>query len=196
MPGIKFPGLCCSFSTVHFPPLHVDAACRYIAHVLHFLVAVSKTEMCIYWHNLVGNSVLTVITLIKSITWGTFLPNGQLMTFLFLKSQMTFISSPHNYINNYLIPWRVSKFAHSSFELSKLSNQETERIWKVSGKSRGPKSFTRWVQTWWPTTRKIFPLFLPSRFLPQSTRWCFPYLQIQQEINYFPNCIQYEASVT
>ncbi len=37
----------------------------------------------------------------------------------------------------------------------------------------GIKSLLRCVQTWWPTTRNVWPLWLPTRILPPSTKSCF-----------------------
>ena len=41
--------------------------------------------------------------------------------------------------------------------------------WRISVKRSGTKSLLRCVQTWWPTTRNVWPLWLPTRVLPQST---------------------------
>ncbi len=40
-------------------------------------------------------------------------------------------------------------------------------------KRSGTKSLLRCVQTCWPTTRNIWPLWLPTRVLPPSTKSCF-----------------------
>ncbi len=45
--------------------------------------------------------------------------------------------------------------------------------WRGSAKRSGTKSLLRCVQTWWPTTRNIWPLWLPTRVLPPSTKSCF-----------------------
>ncbi len=41
--------------------------------------------------------------------------------------------------------------------------------WRGSGKRSGPKTLLRCVQTWWPTTRNVWPLWLPKMGLPPST---------------------------
>ncbi len=43
---------------------------------------------------------------------------------------------------------------------------ETLMTWRESAKSSGTESLLRCVQTWWPTTRNIWPLWLPTRVLP------------------------------
>ncbi len=40
--------------------------------------------------------------------------------------------------------------------------------WRESAKRSGTKSLLRCVQTWWPTTRNVWPLWLPP-----STKSCF-----------------------
>ncbi len=45
--------------------------------------------------------------------------------------------------------------------------------WRGSAKRSGTKSLLRCVQTWWPTTRNVCPLWLPTRVLPPSTKSCF-----------------------
>ncbi len=45
--------------------------------------------------------------------------------------------------------------------------------WRGSAKRSGTKSLLRCVQTWWPTTRNVWPLWLPTRVLPPSTKSCF-----------------------
>ncbi len=45
--------------------------------------------------------------------------------------------------------------------------------WRRSAKRSGTKSLLRCVQAWWPTTRSIWPLCLPTRVLPPSTKPCF-----------------------
>ncbi len=45
--------------------------------------------------------------------------------------------------------------------------------WRGSAKRSGTKSLLRCVQTWWPTTRNVWPLWLPTRVLLPSTKSCF-----------------------
>ncbi len=45
--------------------------------------------------------------------------------------------------------------------------------WRGSAKRSGTKPLLRCVQTWWPTTRNIWPLWLPTRVSPPSTKSCF-----------------------
>ncbi len=58
------------------------------------------------------------------------------------------------------------------FELPNVS-LETVMTWRGSAKRSGTKSLLRCVQTWWPTTRNVWPLWLPTRVLPPSTKSCF-----------------------
>ncbi len=58
------------------------------------------------------------------------------------------------------------------FELPNIS-LETLMTWRGSAKRSGTKSLLRCVQTWWPTTRNVWPLWLPTRVLPPSTKSCF-----------------------
>ncbi len=44
--------------------------------------------------------------------------------------------------------------------------------WRGSAKRSGTKSLLRCVQTWWPTTINVWPLWLPTRVLPPSTKSC------------------------
>ncbi len=44
---------------------------------------------------------------------------------------------------------------------------------RVSAKRSGTKSLLICVQTWWPTTRNVWLLWLPRRVLPPSTKSCF-----------------------
>ncbi len=60
----------------------------------------------------------------------------------------------------------------SWFELPNVS-LETLMTWRGSAKRSGTKSLLRCVQTWWPTTRNIWPLWLPTRVLPPSNKLCF-----------------------
>ncbi len=50
---------------------------------------------------------------------------------------------------------------------------ETLMTWRGSAKRSGAKSLLRCVQTWWPTTRNICPLWLPTRVLPPNTKSWF-----------------------
>ncbi len=50
---------------------------------------------------------------------------------------------------------------------------ETLMTWRGSAKRSEKKSLLRCVQTWRPTTRHVWPLWLPTRVLPPSTRSCF-----------------------
>ena len=50
---------------------------------------------------------------------------------------------------------------------------KTLMTWRRSAKRSGTKSLLRCVQTWWPTTRNVWPLWLPTRVLPQSTKSYF-----------------------
>ncbi len=56
-----------------------------------------------------------------------------------------------------------------------LSMIQRRTGWKCCGwnygsaKRSGTKSLLRCVQTWWPTTRYVWPLWLPTRVLPPST---------------------------
>ncbi len=45
---------------------------------------------------------------------------------------------------------------------------QTLMTWRGSAKRSGTKSLLRCVQTWWPTTRNVWPLWLPTRVLPPS----------------------------
>ncbi len=58
------------------------------------------------------------------------------------------------------------------FELPNVS-LETLMTWRGSAKRSGTKSLLRCVQTWWPTTRNVWHLWLPTRVLPPSTKSCF-----------------------
>ncbi len=58
------------------------------------------------------------------------------------------------------------------FELPNVS-LETLMTWRGSAKRSGTKFLLRCVQTWWPTTRNVWPLWLPTRVLPPSTKSCF-----------------------
>ncbi len=58
------------------------------------------------------------------------------------------------------------------FELPNIS-LETLMTWRGSAKRSGTKSLLRCVQTWWSTTRNVWPLWLPTRVLPPSTKSCF-----------------------
>ncbi len=58
------------------------------------------------------------------------------------------------------------------FELPNVS-LETLMTWRGSAKRSGTKSLLRCVQTWWPTTRNVWPLWLPTRVFPTSTKSCF-----------------------
>ncbi len=49
----------------------------------------------------------------------------------------------------------------------------TLMTWRGSAKRSGTKSLLRCVQTWWTTTRNVWPLWLPTRVLPPSTKSCF-----------------------
>ncbi len=53
------------------------------------------------------------------------------------------------------------------FELPNVS-LETLMTWRGSAKRSGTKSLLRCVQTWWTTTRNVWPLWLPTRVLPPS----------------------------
>ncbi len=57
------------------------------------------------------------------------------------------------------------------FELPNVS-LETFMTLRVSAKRSGTKSLLRCVQTWRPTTRNVWPLWLPTRVLPPSTKSC------------------------
>ncbi len=48
----------------------------------------------------------------------------------------------------------------------------TLMTWRGSAKRSGQKSLLRCAQTWWPTTRNVWPLWLPTRVLPPSTKFC------------------------
>ncbi len=58
------------------------------------------------------------------------------------------------------------------FKLPNVS-LETLMTWRGSAKRSGTKSLLRCVQTWWPTTRNVWPLWLPTRVLPPSTKSWF-----------------------
>ncbi len=58
------------------------------------------------------------------------------------------------------------------FELPNVS-LETLMTWRGSAKRSGTKSLLRCVQTWWPTTRNVWALWLPTRVFPPSTKSCF-----------------------
>ncbi len=70
-----------------------------------------------------------------------------------------------------LIPYTICG-GNWRFELPNVS-LETLMTWRGSAKRSETKSLTRCVQTWWPTTRNIWPLWLPTRVLPPSTKLCF-----------------------
>ncbi len=73
-----------------------------------------------------------------------------------------------------LIP---QKICEGSWRFKKPNvSLETLMTWRGSAKRSGTKSLLRCVQTWWPTTRNIWPLWLPTRVLPPSTKSCFPIL--------------------
>ncbi len=57
----------------------------------------------------------------------------------------------------------------------KLPNVSLKTLitWRGSAKRSGTKSPLRCVQTWSPTTRNVWPLWLPTRVLPPSTKSCF-----------------------
>ncbi len=63
--------------------------------------------------------------------------------------------------------WRELKVRVTNISL------ETLMTWRGSAKRSGTKSLLRCVQTWWLTTRNVWPLWLPTRVLPQSTKSCF-----------------------
>ncbi len=50
---------------------------------------------------------------------------------------------------------------------------KTLMTWRGSAKKSGTKSLLRCVQTWWTTTRNVWPLWLPTRVLSPSTKSCF-----------------------
>ncbi len=58
------------------------------------------------------------------------------------------------------------------FELPNIS-LDTLMTWRGSAKRSRTKSLQRCVQTWWPTTRNVWPLWLPRRGFPPSTKSCF-----------------------
>ncbi len=70
-----------------------------------------------------------------------------------------------------LIPYKI---CGGSWRL-KLPNisLKTSITWRESAKRSGTKSLLRCVQTWRPTTRNVWPLWLPTRVLPPSTKSCF-----------------------
>ncbi len=53
-----------------------------------------------------------------------------------------------------------------------IKHIKTLMTWRGSAKRSGTKSLLRCVQTWWPTTRNVWPLWLPTRVLPPSTKSC------------------------
>ncbi len=55
------------------------------------------------------------------------------------------------------------------FELPNIS-LETLMTWRGSAKRSGTNSLLRCVQTWWPTTRNIWPPWLPTRVCHQVLR--------------------------
>ncbi len=78
-----------------------------------------------------------------------------------------------------------------------------ENLWrelKVQVAKRQPQNFNdlerickeEWdkippcVQTWWPTTRNVWPLWLPTRGFPPSTKSCFEKGQILIDLDFFP----------
>ncbi len=70
--------------------------------------------------------------------------------------------------------WIPLKFCGGSwrFNLPNIS-LETLMTWRGSAKRSGTKSLLRCVQTWWTTTRNVWPLWLPTRVLSPSTKTCF-----------------------
>ncbi len=70
-----------------------------------------------------------------------------------------------------IIPYKICG-GRWRFELPNVSLQ-TLMTWRGSAKRSGTKSLLRCVQTWWPTTRNVWPLWLPTRVLPPSTESCF-----------------------
>ncbi len=50
------------------------------------------------------------------------------------------------------------------FELPNVS-LKTLMTWRGSAKRSGTKSLLRCAQTWWPTTRNVWPLWLPTGFV-------------------------------
>ncbi len=54
-----------------------------------------------------------------------------------------------------------------------IESLETLMTLRGSAKRSGTKSLLRCVQTWWPTTRNVWPLWLPTRVLPPCTKSCF-----------------------
>ncbi len=66
------------------------------------------------------------------------------------------------------IPWEICRGS----ELPNVS-LETLMTWRGSTKRSGTKSLLRCVETWWPTTRHIWPLWFSTRVLPPSTKSCF-----------------------
>ncbi len=69
-----------------------------------------------------------------------------------------------NFIENL---WRELKVQVAKHQLEPLMT------WRGSAKKSGTKSLLRLVQTLWPTTRSVWPLWLPKRVLPPSTKSCF-----------------------
>ncbi len=67
--------------------------------------------------------------------------------------------------------WRELRFKWR-FKLPNVS-LETLMTWRGSAKKSGTKSLLRCVQTWWPTTRNVWPLWSPTMVLPPSTEPCF-----------------------
>ncbi len=55
----------------------------------------------------------------------------------------------------------------------RVAKRQPRMTWRGSAKRSETKSLLRYVQTWWPTTRNVWPLWLPTRVLPPSTMSCF-----------------------
>ncbi len=70
-----------------------------------------------------------------------------------------------------LIPYKICEGSWM-FEFPNIS-LKTLITWIGSAKRSGPKTLLRCVQTWWPTTRNVWPLWLPKMGLPPSTKSCF-----------------------
>ena len=79
-----------------------------------------------------------------------------------------------NPIENLWRSWR--------FELPNIS-LETLMTWRRSAKRSGTKFLLWCVQTWWQATRNVWPLWLPTRVLPPSSKSCFA----EGSNTYFPH---------